>query len=56
MPGGQMNWRRVRGEDMLRPRLADHVTPVPKGRGCWCGQPLNHDWTGKNDGAPHPRD
>lgn len=22
---------------------------------CWCGEPHNHDWPGKADGAPHPR-
>lgn len=24
--------------------------------GCWCGLPMGHDWPGKDDGAPHPRD
>jgi hypothetical protein len=23
---------------------------------CWCGGPFEHDWIGKADGAPHPRD
>lgn len=23
---------------------------------CWCGQPRDHDWAGKGDGAPHPRE
>ena len=23
---------------------------------CWCGQPCGHDWPGRADGAPHPRD
>jgi len=22
---------------------------------CWCGERYNHDWPGKEDGAPHPR-
>lgn len=22
---------------------------------CWCGRPNNHDWMGKDFGAPHPR-
>ena len=22
---------------------------------CWCGQPYQHDWPGKNSRAPHPR-
>ena len=25
------------------------------GRGCWCGEVLNHDWPRKASGAPHPR-
>ncbi|MFJ2178915.1 hypothetical protein ACIOHE_39230 [Streptomyces sp. NPDC087851] len=23
---------------------------------CWCGEPYGHDWPGRADGAPHPRD
>lgn len=23
--------------------------------GCWCGGSFGHDWPGKEDGAPHPR-
>ncbi|MFJ4365094.1 hypothetical protein ACIP4S_13175 [Streptomyces chartreusis] len=23
---------------------------------CWCGLPKLHDWPGKDDGVPHPRD
>lgn len=23
---------------------------------CWCGQQNDHDWPGKADGAPHPRE
>jgi hypothetical protein len=22
---------------------------------CWCGREKDHDWTGREDGAPHPR-
>ena len=22
---------------------------------CWCGEPVGHDWEGKDGGAPHPR-
>jgi hypothetical protein len=22
---------------------------------CWCGEPVDHDWSGKDGGAPHPR-
>lgn len=22
---------------------------------CWCGQPYNHNWPGKSEGARHPR-
>jgi hypothetical protein len=24
--------------------------------GCWCGDLIGHDWPGKGDGAPHPRE
>ncbi len=30
--------------------------PVLSGPGCWCGEPFGHDWPGKADGAPHPRE
>ena len=23
---------------------------------CWCGQELDHDWPGKAEKAPHPRE
>ncbi|MEV4974425.1 hypothetical protein [Streptomyces scopuliridis] len=23
---------------------------------CWCGEPSGHDWPGRDDGTPHPRD
>ena len=22
---------------------------------CWCGKRWEHDWPGRDDGAPHPR-
>jgi len=25
-------------------------------RTCWCGQESGHDWPGKADGDPHPRE
>jgi len=34
----------------------DAGLPVLSGLGCWCGARFGHDWTGKADGAPHPRD
>lgn len=30
--------------------------PLVAGPGCWCGAERGHDWPGKGDGAPHPRD
>lgn len=24
--------------------------------GCWCGEEQGHDWPGKAEGAPHPRE
>jgi hypothetical protein len=30
---------------------------MPLGRlgGCWCGEGIDHDWPGRTDGEPHPR-
>ena len=25
------------------------------GRDCWCGEPPDHDWPGKDAGVAHPR-
>lgn len=42
-----------------RPRLADDYSrslPVLGALGgCWCGAPHGHDWPGRDQGAPHPR-
>lgn len=29
---------------------------VISGDGCWCGEPFGHDWPGKSDGEPHPKE
>jgi hypothetical protein len=43
-----------------RPRPPGSKTPGLKtlgGQGgCWCGETYGHDWAGKADGAPHPRE
>jgi hypothetical protein len=48
-------WQRARFRDNREPStkgtpLFDRAT-----RRCWCGVPWPHDWPGKDDGAPHPR-
>lgn len=52
-----MKWHRaqqVRSE--VRQRRNPDTSPPPIGSGrCWCGGGLNHDWPGKDRGAPHPR-
>ena len=37
---------------------AAHVGPgeTIAGDGCWCGEPNGHDWPGKDEGAPHPKE
>ncbi|MGZ4745647.1 MAG: hypothetical protein ACXVYY_01055 [Oryzihumus sp.] len=45
---GRGNWRSITGGAKLD-------LPTLGGPGCWCGEPQNHDWPGKADGAPHPR-
>ncbi|MER5754372.1 hypothetical protein [Streptomyces sp. NPDC002088] len=52
-----MNWDRVRDEDKVR---RSKEVPVLDTFGelarCWCGEPSNHDWPGREDGAPHPKE
>ncbi|WP_416976686.1 hypothetical protein [Streptomyces sp. T028] len=50
-------WKRVHFRDnrdpaTLRPPL---MVGTPDDKRCWCLEPLGHDWPGKDDGAPHPR-
>lgn len=53
-----MNWGRAH---QAKKKNTDRQTeefpglPIAAG-GCWCGEELDHDWLGKDDGAPHPRD
>ena len=55
-------------EAYLDGRLERPSTPVRRGSGtgegvrqmyvpgrCWCGGAQNHDWPGRDEGAPHPR-
>lgn len=44
-----------------RPRLrlssgAGEGFKVIGSTGCWCGLHQSHDWPGRADGAPHPRE
>jgi hypothetical protein len=40
-----------------RPRVSDDEILYPIGsHECWCGKPQGHDWPGKADGAPHPKE
>jgi hypothetical protein len=52
-PDGPATWRRrwPTGTQCAESRL-----PVLAGTGCWCGRPFGHDWPGKADQAPHPRE
>jgi hypothetical protein len=34
---------------------ADYLRTIA-GPGCWCGGELGHDWPGRDEGAPHPRE
>jgi hypothetical protein len=33
----------------------ERLRPIAAG-GCWCGKEYDHDWPGKADGEPHPRE
>lgn len=41
-----------------RPRKSDDEILHPIGQldTCWCGLPVHHDWPGKSEKAPHPRE
>lgn len=38
------------------PGTGPRDNPLGQYGGCWCGLPNGHDWPGKNDGDPHPRE
>jgi hypothetical protein len=53
--------RSVVGRDAraARNRRYDEAHPPLRhggGFNCWCGESLGHDWPGRADGAPHPRE
>jgi hypothetical protein len=49
--GGFVKRRPVKGG--LQRVTERHVIALD---GCWCGEPLDHDWPGKSTGAVHPRE
>ncbi|MFI5973554.1 hypothetical protein [Streptomyces sp. NPDC051452] len=46
-------WRRRAAADRSQPET---LPTLGSGEQGWCGAPKAHDWPGKSDGAPHPRD
>lgn len=46
-------WRRRAAADRTDPEI---LPTLGSGDDCWCGLPKRHDWPGKNDGIPHPRE
>jgi hypothetical protein len=51
----QAKWKRVRFRDNRLPETKDAANTLSTG-GCWCGEPFDHDWPGRDEGAPHPLD
>lgn len=49
-------WKRVHFRDNREPSTRETPLFDRQTRRCWCGQPWQHDWLGKGDGAPHPRE
>lgn len=51
-------WRRRSFRDNREPSTTRRplMLGTPDDVRCWCGEPLDHPWPGKDDGAPHPRD
>ena len=33
----------------------ERLQVIGHGTTCWCGEPMGHDWPGRDEGAPHPR-
>lgn len=50
-------WRRRTFTDNRDPATTRRplLVGTPDDLRCWCLEPLDHDWDGKDDGAPHPR-
>lgn len=44
-------WKRVRFKDNRLPETKQASVAAFE---CWCGQGFDHDWPGKDEGAPHP--
>jgi len=56
-PGGERRTSdRLFWRDNRVPGTGPRDTPLGSLGGCWCGEKKNHDWPGKADGAPHPRE
>lgn len=53
-PGGELRSTGTYWRDNRAPGTGPRSNPLSCG-GCWCGGPMNHDWEGKAEGAPHPR-
>jgi hypothetical protein len=53
-----MNWPRVNDQNLVRQRdLAwEPQDTLGSQDVCWCGEPFNHEWPGKADGAEHPKE
>lgn len=49
-------WEGRQARAAVNGRPVNWGEPVIAGDGCWCGEPFGHDWPGKADGAPHPRE
>ena len=48
----QARWREVH----FRDNRATETRSSALGSGdCWCGSPYDHDWPGRAEGTPHPR-
>lgn len=50
-------WWRTHFHDNRHPDTIPGARILPEGTEprCWCGGGYPHDWPGKDEGAPHPR-
>jgi hypothetical protein len=53
-----MDWQKVNEQNLVRQRSLAWAPQETLGSRdvCWCGAPQNHNWPGREDGSPHPKE
>lgn len=54
-----MNWSKVQDASKVARARTEPLPgggyPIGSREICYCGEPANHTWPGKDQGLPHPR-